>query len=115
MKLSIANTAEEVQTEVARRLTQNRLNRGWTQAELATRAGVSKRSVERLESGKDNPRMAVFLAVVQTLGLIDRLDALLPEVVQTPLDILNGKKPPQRIRHGKRPVVKWGDWGEAKA
>ena len=52
MKYNVAMTEDEALRESGRRLAQIRLSRNLTQAELAQRAGVSKRTLERLEMGR---------------------------------------------------------------
>ena len=45
-----------------------RLKAGWTQAELARRAGLHRIEVVRLESGQRNPRLATLEALASALG-----------------------------------------------
>ncbi len=40
-----------------------------TQAELARRAGVARKSIGELESGKTQPELALLLRVLEQLGL----------------------------------------------
>jgi len=51
MKIAAQLTAESILEELGGRLASVRLGRNLTQAALAEEAGVSKRTVERLESG----------------------------------------------------------------
>lgn len=46
-----------------------REQRGLTQAQLADRARVSRESVSRLESGRDNARLSLVLNVLSALDL----------------------------------------------
>jgi len=54
--------------ELAFELRAQRERLGWTQAELATRAGVSREYVVRLESGKLKSEVGLLMEVVDTLG-----------------------------------------------
>ena len=63
MKFDVMMTEEEALREAGYRLAQIRLSRNLSQAELAARAGVSKRSLERLESGMGNTRLNLFFSV----------------------------------------------------
>ena len=51
MKITKQATDEVILGELGGRLAKIRLDRNLTQAQLATQAGVSKRTVERLEAG----------------------------------------------------------------
>lgn len=41
-----------------------------SQAELAHRAGVARKSISELESGKTEPELALMLRVLEQLGLV---------------------------------------------
>ncbi len=41
-----------------------------SQAELARRAGVARKSISELESGKTQPELALVLRVLEQLGLV---------------------------------------------
>lgn len=43
---------------------------GWTQAELATRARVSREWLVAFENGKPNANLRLVLAVLEVLGLV---------------------------------------------
>ncbi|MDR7193292.1 helix-turn-helix transcriptional regulator [Luteimonas terrae] len=62
-----------------------RVARNLTQAELAEQAGVSKRTVERLEAGATATQLSTFLRVCGVLGLEGRLAQLVPEPVDSPV------------------------------
>lgn len=115
MKITNQLTDAAVFTEVGRRLAQARLQRGLTQEALAQEAGVGKRTVERLEAGKGEPQLSVFLRVCRVLGLLERLDAILPEQILSPLTELQLRgRTRKRVRSKKGPPAserpwKWGD------
>ncbi len=67
------------------RLAKIRLDRNLTQAQLATQAGVSKRTVERLEAGAVATQLSGFIRVCRVLDLIERFDLLVPEPVPSPV------------------------------
>src|SRR5271167_4285966 len=74
--------------ELGGRLTKIRLDRNLTQAELAMQAGVSKRTVERLESGAVATQLSGFIRVCRVLEVIERFDLLVPEPVPSPVEQL---------------------------
>ncbi|HKI34182.1 MAG TPA: helix-turn-helix domain-containing protein [Gemmataceae bacterium] len=61
--------AEALRTILARQIIRRRQQAGWTQAELAERAGVRQETVSRIESGKNAPNV----------GTVDKLDRALRE------------------------------------
>lgn len=71
--------------QLGTRLADLRLALNLTQAEVAEQAGVSKRTLERLEAGETATRLTTFLRVCRVLGLEDRLAQLLPEPVASPV------------------------------
>ena len=62
-----------------------RLERNLTQGQLAEQAGVSKRTVERLELGAVATQLSGFIRVCRVLGVLERLDTLVPEPVPSPV------------------------------
>lgn len=108
MKFNVAMTEEEMLREAGRRLSQIRLARNIPQVELAQCAGVSKRSLERLESGCGGIRLNVFFAVCGTLGWMSGLETLLPEVKLSPQDILAKRVLPKRARRKSEASKGWG-------
>lgn len=69
------STADEIARELCERLKAARLAFGLQQAELAERAGVSRRTITTLErSGQST--LASFIRVIQALGLESQLQEL---------------------------------------
>jgi len=63
MKITKQATDEAILGELGGRLAKIRLDRNLTQAQLATQAGVSKRTVERLEAGTVGTQLSGFTRV----------------------------------------------------
>ncbi|MEZ5522105.1 MAG: helix-turn-helix transcriptional regulator [Dokdonella sp.] len=72
---------------IGERISRRRLDRNLTQAELATAAGVSKRTIERLEAG-ESTQLTNFVRILRALELLPGLDALIPAPAPSPLDQL---------------------------
>ncbi|HEY3856727.1 MAG TPA: helix-turn-helix transcriptional regulator [Verrucomicrobiae bacterium] len=115
MKITKQVTDEFVLHELGERLARIRLDRNFTQAQLATEAGVSKRTVERLEAGTVGTQLSGFIRVCRALGMIERLDLLVPEPIPSPIEQLKmaGRRrqrastaKPARLSEGK---WQWGD------
>lgn len=116
MRLSKQLSDEAIIHELGTRLAAVRLSRNLTQAALAEEAGVSKRTIERLESGEVAARLSGLVRVCRVLGLIDRLDALVPPAAPGPVELLKTRgRGRKRASRPRRPPTKqaskwtWGD------
>ena len=114
MKITKQATDEVILGELGGRLAKIRLDHNLTQAQLATQAGVSKRTVERLEAGTVGTQLSGFIRVCRVLDVIERLDLLVPEPVPSPVAQLKmaGRKR-QRASTTKpaKPMAKKWQWG----
>lgn len=81
MKITSEASDGAVLEELGRRLARVRLAKNLTQAQLAEKADVAKRTVERLESGSVAPQLAGFVRICRALDLVERFEQLVPEVV----------------------------------
>lgn len=80
-------TDEAILTEMGNRVGRYRLHLHLTQADLAEQAGVSKRTIERLEAGA-SIQLSTFIRMLRVLNLLQDLDKLIPEVGGRPMDLL---------------------------
>lgn len=115
MKISKQATDKTILTELGERLAKVRLERNLTQTQLAEQAGVSKSTVQRLESGGVATQLSGFIRVCRVLDLIERFELLLPEPVPGPVAQLKqrGKKR-QRASPARavKPSAKKWQWGD---
>lgn len=115
MKIETTLTNEAILQELGERLAGARLERNLTQAALAEEAGVAKRTVERLESGQAATQLSGFVRVCRALGLLERLDALVPEGTASPIAQLRlqGRKRQRatglKAASGEAKKWTWGD------
>lgn len=77
---------EAILREVGSRLRTERLNRNLTAEEVADRAGVSEPTLYRLERG-ENTSLQTLIRVLRALGLLGRIDALVPETPVSPIQL----------------------------
>ena len=89
---------------IGERLAARRLARNLTQAQLAKEAGVGLRTVQRLESGTDGAHLAAFLRVARVLGLIDQIDALIPDSEPSPIEQLKSRRRQRKRASGAPPA-----------
>ncbi len=95
MKISKELTDDAVLEELGRRFSHRRLALGMTQAALANEAGLSKRTVERIEAGA-SAQLSNVIRLLRTLDLIQGLDVLVSEPMPSPLELLKLGKRRQR-------------------
>lgn len=87
---------------LGQRLERLRLDAGTTQADLAEAAGVSKRTVERLEGGA-SVQLTNLVRVLRALGVVDRFASMLPESRPRPLEVLDRGRQPRRRAPRRKP------------
>lgn len=90
MKISDLLTDDAILAELGTRVARCRLERQLTQADVAEQAGVSKRTVERIEAGA-SAQLASLIRVLRALAMLAALDRLLPEATPRPMDLLKRK------------------------
>jgi len=82
-------TDAAVLSALGERLARRRLERNLTQAELAKQAGVSLRTVGRIEGG-ESTQLTNLVRVLRALDLLAHFDELLPAPEPGPLEQLRG-------------------------
>jgi transcriptional regulator with XRE-family HTH domain len=90
MKLTRELTDTAMLQELGARLARRRIDADLTQARLAEEAGVSKRTLERLESGRSTD-FTMLVRVLRALRLVEGLDGLIPDTPQSPMALLRQK------------------------
>jgi len=115
MKISNLTTDQAVLSELGRRLADYRLQRHMTQAQFAEAAGVSKRTVERIEAG-ESVQVVNLVRALRVLERLEGLDRFLPEPSANPIDLLERHgKVRQRARPSARSEDEGGEpwrWGD---
>lgn len=111
MKLTGSLTDQVVLTELGRRLAHRRIALGLTQADAATEAGVSKRTLERLEAGEP-VQTPTLIRVLRELDALPALDALLPPAKPGPVDALQrAGEVRKRAPRARKPAAQPWRWG----
>jgi transcriptional regulator with XRE-family HTH domain len=111
MKISSLLNDDSILVELGARLASIRIQRNFTQAELAEQAGVSKRTVERLEAGAVASQLSSFIRVCRVLGLVESLDNCIPSPSESPMALLKLAGKRRKRASGKRLAqTKPGKW-----
>ncbi|MDH4126939.1 MAG: helix-turn-helix domain-containing protein [Gammaproteobacteria bacterium] len=102
---------EAIEASLGRRFERLRLSKNINQSALAEEAGVSRRTITRLENG-EGVSLDTFVRVMRALGVAERLDALLPDPVTRPVERIRlGGRERQRARTTKSPGTETWHWG----
>lgn len=102
----------EIEAEIGRRLEAVRLQENISQAALAAEAGVSRRTITRVENGA-GASVETLIRLMRALGIANRLDALLPEPGISPIDRirLKGRERRRARRPADTDTAEW-TWGD---
>jgi len=109
-------TSDQIEAALCKRLESIRLSRNITQAQLAEEAGVSPRTIGRLEKGQ-GVSVDTFIRIMIALGIQQSLEALLPDPTVRPIERVGigagERKRARPTRSGnERPTWSWGDGEE---
>lgn len=105
-------SAEALASDIGSKLERLRLSRNITQTDLAKDAGISERTLRRLESG-DGATLDSLLRVLVALRIAQNLDLLVPDPRVRPVErIRTGGTERQRSRAAKsQQAPKQWQWG----
>lgn len=112
MEIESENTDSAVLAELGQRLTHARLARNLKQEDLAQIAGLSKRTVERLEAGH-SVQVSNFIRALRALQLMQNLDRLIPDSGPGPGPLAQlklGQRQRHRASSPRAPIPASGNW-----
>jgi transcriptional regulator with XRE-family HTH domain len=111
MKIQNTLTDTTVLAEVGERLARRRVSLGFTQSHVATEAGLSKRTIARIENG-ESAQLSNFIRLLRVLDLLGGFDELIPAEQESPIELLRlrGK---QRKRASSRRSTPEGPAGNS--
>ncbi len=81
----------EILTDLGARLAALRKARGLTQAEVATRAGLSRNTLYRAEQG-NNPTLQTVIRLLRTYGRLAALESFIPAPEISPMARLRERR-----------------------
>lgn len=95
MKVAPEATEAAILDELGLRLARARIQRNFTQAQAAREAGLSKRTVERIEAG-ESTQLSNLIRLFRALGLTRQFDALVPDTPPSPIEQLESQSKRRR-------------------
>jgi putative transcriptional regulator len=106
-------SSEQIEAALCQELAELRLARNMTQQQLAEQAGVSLRTIKRLEAG-EGTSLDTFIRLLKVLGISNNLEALIPDQSVRPLErAKQAGKQRQRARPNDEVAAEeswvWGD------
>jgi transcriptional regulator with XRE-family HTH domain len=105
---------DAVLKQLGERLLQYRLNKNMTQTALAKEAGISSRTINRVEHGQST-QLSNLIRLLRSLDLLQNLNALIPEPTPSPIQQmkLRGKSRKRASSpHKKEGEDKTWSWGD---
>ncbi len=102
-------TPESISQEIGQKLERLRLSRNITQAALAQDAGISERTLRRLESG-DNPTLDSLIRVLISLKIQQNVDLLVPDPRVRPIERVRTKGGERQRSSSTKPTKKTKQW-----
>ncbi len=109
MKINKLNSNEAILSEFGKRISRQRIDMGLTQAVLANQAGLSKSTVERIESGS-SAQLSSVIRVLRVLDLLGSLNTIIPESSVSPMELLRLKGKQRQRASNKKPDAANKDW-----
>jgi transcriptional regulator with XRE-family HTH domain len=110
MRSDISDQA--VLTGLGGRILQYRLNRNMTQEALAKEAGLSARTINRVEHG-NSTQLSNLIRLLRSLGLLENMESLVPKPAISPIQQLklHGKNRKRASSQVKEAGETWS-WGD---
>ena len=105
--------SDQIEAELCRRLVSIRLARNVTQQQLADQAGVSLRTIGRMEKGQ-GVSLDTFIRVLIALGIQHSLAGLLPDPAVRPMERIGRRHGERKRAHpgsGAPKAAAW-TWGD---
>ncbi len=100
MDIQIEASDQAILEELGKRIARQRINRNFTQGELAKESGTGINTIYRIEQGY-SIQLSNFIRILRALGIIHHLDQLVSYPPISPIEqIKSGKK--KRLRASPR-------------
>ena len=112
MRFDEQATDKAILKEIGSRLERIRLNRNVIRTDLAEQAGISRNTVERVESG-ESVQLINLIRLCRALGILNRFEAVFPPPAISPIDQLKlhgkSRRRASKKRLDSNDTWTWGD------
>ena len=103
----------QIEKELGKRLKNRRLERNFSQTELAERSGISRRTITAIEHGEGST-LTTLIALLRALNALDTLEGFLPDPGPSPMALIRLQEEPVKYASKPRKQTpqtpwKWGD------
>jgi transcriptional regulator with XRE-family HTH domain len=103
----------QIEQELGHRLKQRRLELNLSQAEVAERSGLGRRTVTAIENGEGST-LTTLISMLRALQALHHLEQLLPDPGPSPLLLAKLQEAPRKYASKPRKTTpptewKWGD------
>ena len=107
------STNPQIEQELGKRLKARRLDLNLSQAEVAERSGLARRTVSAIEHGQGST-LATLITLLRALQALDTLEGFLPDPGPSPLMLAELQEEPRKYASKPRTAQapspwKWGD------
>jgi transcriptional regulator with XRE-family HTH domain len=102
-------TSDQIEKAICKRLEDIRLTRNMTQARLAEEAGVSLKTIKRLEKGS-GVTFDTFIRTLIALKIQQNLEGLLPDPSVRPMDRINLQGSERKRASSEKHQIKEEPW-----
>ena len=106
MKIDSLTPDIAILKELGSRLQTIRKQQGFTQGELALKAGLGVATLRRFEDGKDG-QLGSWIKILKALDMLASLDQFLPESFQSPMFEVLSKRRSKRSKKSSTSI--WAD------
>jgi transcriptional regulator with XRE-family HTH domain len=103
----------QIEQELGKRLKNHRVDLNLSQSVIATRSGLSRRTITAIENGEGST-LTSLIAILRALNALDTLESFLPDPGPSPMALArlqeSPTKYPSKPRKSPTPAAwKWGD------
>jgi len=103
----------QIEQELGKRLKNRRLELNLTQTQLATKTGLSRRTITAIENGEGST-LTTLVILLRALNALDTLEQFLPDPGISPIALARVQEEPKKYAsHPRKPQPtkpwKWGD------
>lgn len=82
------------------RFKEYRLRANMTQKDVSDQSGLTMQTISKFETGMiNNMSLGTFMLLLKSIGCIDQINEILPELPESPYLYHSGEKKAQRVRH----------------